>query len=389
MKIIISITLSFFITATFAQKIKKTYYGFGTTKIHEIFTVNANEQKNGNYKSFDEDGLLILDGTFKNGILQGPCKEYYPYTSTLGEPKLKFVGAYANGYKEGKFTTFDYLYNGESFLSDLVLRRGDRDKYLKLGTQVKLKDEYFKDGTLYRQTDYWNNGNIGSDFFVKEGPCKAFFKDGKPRLQMTLQKGSKIGNYVMYNSNSNIITTGNYSPVGKKTGLWKIAQSLIGQTIEYGKEDDAIFVRKFLFDNNGEIVDSVINTGYYPTGEKFDECYIYEFNEYGQAVISGKDSIRATYTSYYKNGKIKQQGLLKGGAGAKKKGLGNAPAVLLFKKENNDLFLDLEEMLKYSYAFGKWTKYREDGTKSEETTYSYESNKIGQTIYFDEKGNIK
>ena len=58
-----------------AQKVKKTYYDWQGTKIKEIFTVNAQQQRNGNYKVYFENGLIGMDAIFKNGVINELCKE--------------------------------------------------------------------------------------------------------------------------------------------------------------------------------------------------------------------------------------------------------------------------------------------------------------------------
>jgi antitoxin component YwqK of YwqJK toxin-antitoxin module len=314
-----------------AQKVKKTYYNLQGTKIKEIFTVNANEQRNGNYKAYFENGLLSLDVTYKNGVIYGPYKEYYQYVgiSSPGESKLFNFGNYVNGEKDGLFIIYDYIYEGLSY-KDNGLDGNDVNKHLKFGTQVKYAEFRYKLGELISRIMYFPNGkikkieNFNNDVIVKEiiykndgsivseynrtGAFKTYYDDGKPWVLANKVDDKWEGDYLMFNSKGIIIQKGVYKRE-KNVGEWILPKTDTGgypQTYNGNSTiDTPDHLRKCFFDDEGNVDKTKISESFYLDGKKRDVCFVSKIDAYDEIIAPGE------YTSYYPNGQIKEKGIIK------------------------------------------------------------------------------
>ena len=105
----------FFITSQMvAQNVKtiKTWYdSYTQTKLHEIYTVLNTPPylKHGNYKSYNENTILVLDENYSNGVLNGLHREYYDEFPIEG--KLVYEMTYKNGQLNGWKITYEYWVN--------------------------------------------------------------------------------------------------------------------------------------------------------------------------------------------------------------------------------------------------------------------------------------
>ncbi len=75
------------LSCTGQQPIKRqTFYDYDKTQLKEIYLVSpvAPYKKNGYYKLYNERTVLIKEGVYKDGKLNGPFKEMY----NDGSPKL-------------------------------------------------------------------------------------------------------------------------------------------------------------------------------------------------------------------------------------------------------------------------------------------------------------
>lgn len=86
------------LTSVTAQTLKKTFYDWNKTQPKEVYYVNANGEKNGNYKAYFENGVISNDANFKNGTLDGAYKEYTGYG---GKACLIKAVTYKNGDATG------------------------------------------------------------------------------------------------------------------------------------------------------------------------------------------------------------------------------------------------------------------------------------------------
>jgi antitoxin component YwqK of YwqJK toxin-antitoxin module len=91
-----------------AQINKTTYYDWNKTKKKEVYQVDANGERNGTYKNYDEDGALRNSGSFKSGKKQGAFIEYTKFPNYAGTMQIKAKENYVNDLKEGIAVYYEY-----------------------------------------------------------------------------------------------------------------------------------------------------------------------------------------------------------------------------------------------------------------------------------------
>jgi len=104
-RILLTFLTAFAINAN-AQTHKITCYDLNCGRIKEDYYVNPKGEKNGPYKSFDANGVLAIETSFKNGYMDGNYKEYF---NNGGRAEL----ASSETYKEGVLNGQAIYYGGE------------------------------------------------------------------------------------------------------------------------------------------------------------------------------------------------------------------------------------------------------------------------------------
>lgn len=357
-----------------AQLLKKSYYDYRKTKLKEEYMTNASGQKNGIYKKYAENGVLAVEATFKNDMMTGPGKEYYLYYESQGPAKLKRTGMFKDADKHGLFVTYDYIYEDKSASKyegyDYL---GSDDSYnysmcLKTGKQVKIMEEEYEYNKVIHQKSWYKNGKLASDIYTKNGTCVAYNEEGKLITQFSLKDGKKEGDYVLYGKKGNMLVKGKYIN-NNRVGKWKMCYEATGNFVDPTQYDEKyilltrqVFHPATVTENTDELIGDSVSTGYYLTGEKLDECYLFKevsnqsFNITSSPIIDGRDSLHATYRAYFKSGKLRVTGQLRGGS------------FLNYKMENDLPILDIYKLS--SDLRGSWIFYNENGEIIEKKEYS-------------------
>lgn len=124
------------------------------------------KQKEGNWKLWNEQGVLLADENFKDSLNDGTCKYFYPNGSVLK------VENYKSGLKDGGF--IEYYENGK-----------------KRAEGSCLHDE--KDGPY---KSYYESGNAETEGrYVKglqDGTWYYSYKTGKPEVTMVYRMGKEV-----------------------------------------------------------------------------------------------------------------------------------------------------------------------------------------------------
>jgi antitoxin component YwqK of YwqJK toxin-antitoxin module len=92
----------------YAQTLKTTYYDWNKTKKMEVYQVDANGERNGTYKNYDEDGALRNTGNFKSGKRHGTFIEYVKFPNYAGTMQIKSKVTYVNDVLEGLAIYYAY-----------------------------------------------------------------------------------------------------------------------------------------------------------------------------------------------------------------------------------------------------------------------------------------
>ena len=172
-------------------------------------------KQNGLFEMYTEDGILIDSGTFKNGERDGVTKQFYNDTG-----KLRVSANYKNGVLEGEFKAYypngnlqgevnyvngemngdfkEYHENKKIRLSGSYknsLQEGEWKSYLEDGTLESIIN--YKAGELHGiKEDYYKNGNVWTRQEFKnndlDGVYEVYYENGNPQLKAKIKNGQTI-----------------------------------------------------------------------------------------------------------------------------------------------------------------------------------------------------
>ncbi len=178
----------------FGQQVKKTYYDIQKSRIKEEYQVNSSGEKNGYYKGFDENGVVVLEYNFQKNLLSGACKEY----STFSGRKLAKLETYKNGVLHGPFKQYGGK-SGTIVITSGNYVEGNKDGewlyYQNCNNCYGLPDEVIKTAEYYIQKINYDKGNV----VQLEGPFKfLFYPSGKTYLEGNISNGKETGVHKWY-----------------------------------------------------------------------------------------------------------------------------------------------------------------------------------------------
>jgi antitoxin component YwqK of YwqJK toxin-antitoxin module len=288
--------LSLMFLSSESQILKKTFYDYRKTKPDEVYYVNNNGQYNGLYIRYNEFGAKAVEANFKNGVKQGAAKEYY---IRGGKSKLKISGNYKNDEKDGLWTTYTYVKNGESYFL-LMQSWGSgsiEDDVFNTGVQTKFMEEQFENGIIKKEIQYHPNGKV---FQIKH------FNEYK-RI---------VGEYICYNKAGQVVTKGLIGPNGEMNGEWIIPREESGISPNDKESLGSIaYTQKLRFNKEGDLDTNYVSRSYYLSGRIKDSVKVisidgksgYRYD--GRWYLCGKSLLLSgPYKSFYENGKLQEEG---------------------------------------------------------------------------------
>ena len=197
-------------------------------------------KQNGLFQMYTEDGILIDSGTFKNGERDGLTEQFY---NDIG--KLRVSANYKNGVLDGKFKAY---YPNGNLQGEVIYKNGEmngeykeynENKSIRLFGNYKnnLQDgewkSYLEDGTLesivnYKdgelnglKEDYYKNGNVWIRQEFKnndlDGVYEVYYENGNPQLKAKIKNGQTVEEQrfnhdgTPYNEKEKIIINGTVS----------------------------------------------------------------------------------------------------------------------------------------------------------------------------------
>lgn len=149
---------------------KEVTISYENGKPNEIYSVNDENQKEGLYKKYREDGTLQEESNYAAGILDGKRKLYFEDGAQIEIEEL---------YKDGQM-------EGEHFV-------------------------YYPSGKLMIESNY-NDGKM-------EGIFKKYFESGKLMETITFKNNMEMGPFEEYHPNGKIQWKGTYADGDKEFGL--------------------------------------------------------------------------------------------------------------------------------------------------------------------------
>ncbi|NOY36987.1 MAG: toxin-antitoxin system YwqK family antitoxin [Chlorobi bacterium] len=263
-------------------------------------------KKTGKWITFYQNGRIMREEQYKNGLLNGYIKEY----DQNGNIRLILF------YKDGKIVSDindndtlqmpvdirnTYDKNGDLF------ENGPYKKNIPIGIH-----RFYKDGKIINSIIYDNYGEKISEGIInekgqKEGSWKNYYYDGKVQSTGKYINNQRNGIWKFYYKNGKIEQTGSFRS-GKENGEWKWYfenGSLRREESYFNGKRDGLYTE---YDREGNI----IANGQYLDGERDGEWEIQvgDHKETGKYILGLREGI---WKYYYGNGKIQYEGNYKRG----------------------------------------------------------------------------
>jgi antitoxin component YwqK of YwqJK toxin-antitoxin module len=280
-------------------------------------------RKQGNWKFFRENGMLVQEGTYKNDLKHGYFKDYGPDGKLVQIRKYEDDVLIENAEEVIKLETLaDYHPNGKVKISATYrsgVPEGIRREYDETGKVIK--------GAVFRKGIKIADG-ITDDQGFRQGPWKEFYDDGKTKSEGNYLNGKQVGLWKYFYQNGKIENTGSFNKAGKTEGEWKwyyddgsirreesFSNGLSDATMTEYDENGKIIAQ-------GEYVDGreqgkwmyqygdIKEEGNYQEGSRDGVWKTWYAN--GQLLFEGKyveDVPDGRHTYYWENGKKKDEGI--------------------------------------------------------------------------------
>ncbi|MDP4291968.1 MAG: toxin-antitoxin system YwqK family antitoxin [Bacteroidota bacterium] len=304
-------------------------------------------KKQGKWKYFYDNDVVKLEGVYKDDLKNGYFKEYDKNGLLLSIKKYVNDVEEAEAVEVSKLVVkSDYYSNGQ--IKTTATYRGD--------VPEGVRREYDQNGKIVQGFVFKNGAVVGEGVVnedgVKDGNWKEYYDGGKLRAVGAYDKGKQVGEWVYYYPDGKVEQRGKFSKTGKYEGNWKwyfpdgslkrdesyLNGVLDGPTVEYDE-----------FGN-------VIRQGEYIEGLE-DGKWISEVGEYREEGVYKAGLRKGIWRFYYisKPGGNNKQLFFEGGF---IDGLPNGKHVYYWdngnKKDEGTFVMGRKE--------GDWTKYNYEGS---------------------------
>jgi uncharacterized protein len=171
--------------------------------------------KQGRWKFFYDNGMVKLDGVYKDDKKHGYFKEYdekgqlltvKKFMNDLEEkevPELASLSVKTDYYPSGKVKTV------ASYNADVP--EGVRREFAEDGKIVA--------GYIFHQGKMVGEGIIDEEG-TRDGDWKEYYEDGSTRSEGKYEKGNRVGEWKFYYPSGKLEQKGKYSKKGKPDGTW-------------------------------------------------------------------------------------------------------------------------------------------------------------------------
>lgn len=136
---------------------------------------------------YSDTGKIRISGNYKNGILDGENKVYYPNEKLQAETYYvngELNGAYIGYYENGNIKlTGNYKENLPDGEWKFYLEKGNLQSIVnyKVGELNGLKEEYYENGNLWTRKEFKNN--------YLDGVYEVYYENGNPQLKAKIKNG--------------------------------------------------------------------------------------------------------------------------------------------------------------------------------------------------------
>lgn len=124
-------------------------------------------KQNGLFQLYTEDGILIDSANFKNGERDGLTEQYFSSTG-----KLRVSANYKEGILEGEYKVY---YPDGTLQGEVSYKNGEMNGEFK---------EYYENGNLWTRQEFKDN--------ISEGIYEIYYEDGTPQLKAKIKEGIVI-----------------------------------------------------------------------------------------------------------------------------------------------------------------------------------------------------
>lgn len=376
-----------------AKQDVKTYYSDGNVRWEGSM---ENGKRNGVWREFARNGILIGEYIYKDGTLNGPAKLFFYSGKTFKELTYKngnLNGVYKEyfrngqlyrkawyeegtghgnvtlynrqGVKERVYTLFNDQVNGKSYNYDVDGKLNSVEKYEKglftglvffdtTGQEIrtvelnkeKTEVEFPSVTNVVLMKRTYQNGS-------KEGPSNSYYLDNKLTVEGVYLNDEREGVWKWYNPDNTISTTRNYD-LGNQNGL---------------NENYDLFGKlrgKYEYING-----SLHGTGdvYYYNGNKKEEISYWEDDLHGPTKYFGFNG-EHVLTLVYEHGTASKVVYVNGKGGAGKPDTLAAPVTgtveAKYANGKTAFFIDY----KNGYEHGRYREFFEDGTPCRESQHA-------------------
>lgn len=177
-------------------QIVKTYWDPWTkTQLKEVYNLIPHTQnKQGLYRGYDRNGILMTESNFLNGKLNGVVKHYYTADVRAQEHgKLGSIETYKNDVLDGLSEEYQYPKN----------------------IRVTVKSQTYQNGNLIKQTTYFDNGKIKGQM-VQNGLTYSMYESGQKEFECNTVNGKGQGTFTSWYENGKVKERGRYEADKKK-----------------------------------------------------------------------------------------------------------------------------------------------------------------------------
>lgn len=282
-----------------------------------------NDNKDGYWKEFDEQGNLLSTVKYDNGVLIPEPDELAKIDIRKkyhSNAQVKSVGSYLKGVEEGVHRFFS-------------------------------EDGKVEDAKIYRQGKVAGEGIVDPEG-KRQGEWKEYYETGELRARGKYVNNRREGKWTFYYRDGKVEQQGHYSK-GLSDGEWKwtypSGNPWREENYYEGKEDGPAI----------EYTDSgtVIAKGQYIDGER-DGKWVIDIGEHREEGEYRAGQRNGVWKYYFKRGKVKYEGKF----------------VADMEEGTHNLFfesgkLKLTGRYKFGGKEGDWTEYNEDGTVRTVLTY--------------------
>lgn len=217
--LIMAVLASYVVTA---QKLVGTYYDYNKIHPKEQYYVNAAGQKNGSYKMYNQNGVVIKEYNYLNGVENGTCNEYAALPGNQRVVTLK--STFKNGQPEGylvQYCEYDY----KTKVQEGRYTNGKKTGLWKEWWCTEIYDDKYWD--ILKSVGKYKNGE-------KDSVWTTYHKTGKIESQGNYSDGIQNGEWTTYNEKGQPLKVINYVS-GNPDGRWKEFRYNNGVLVECGE----------------------------------------------------------------------------------------------------------------------------------------------------------